>query len=143
MGQLTSERIAPAFRLPTLALLASLLAACTVPGQMPRATGDTSEIAAPPQSLIGLTPGLLNATFGQPTLRRVDGTAQVWLYHSASCGLNLFLYPDATGVPRVTLATTADGSPAIGDCPANLEQSHIDAVSEMPAAATLEPPASS
>jgi hypothetical protein len=141
MGRLTSERIAPAFHFTAMALLASSLAACAGQGQRP-GTGAMSEIA-PPQNLIGFTPGLLNATFGQPTLRRVDGTAQVWLYHSASCGLSLFLYPDAAGVPRVTLATTADGSQAIGDCPASLEQSHIDAVSEMPAAAALEPPASS
>ncbi len=142
MGRLTSEWIAPAFRLPAMALLASSLAACTVQGQNP-GTGAAAEIAAPPRNLIGFTPGLLNAAFGQPTLRRVDGAAQVWLYHSASCGLNLFLYPDAAGVPRVTLATTADGSPAIGDCPASLAQSHIDAVSEQPATAALEPPAPS
>jgi hypothetical protein len=97
---------------------------------------------APPPTLIGSTPRVLDAEFGQPTLLRVDGAAQVWLYHSASCGLNLILYPDGRGVPRVALATAADGSAAIGDCPASLEQSHIDATTNLPVSAGLPGPAS-
>ncbi len=60
-------------------------------------------------ALSGATPAVINADFGPPTLLRVDGPAQVWLYHSASCGMDLFLYPDATGTPRVT-SVVPDGT---------------------------------
>jgi hypothetical protein len=39
---------------------------------------------APAEPLIGSTPTTLSAEFGQPSLLRVDGAAQVWLYHSSS-----------------------------------------------------------
>jgi hypothetical protein len=67
-------------------------------------------------------------------LRRMDGSAQVWLYHSAVCGLNLFLYPDANGVPRVA-AAVPDVGDAPGPCMQSLEHGLTDAA--------LEPPASS
>jgi hypothetical protein len=143
MGRLKSALISPALCLSGLCLLT----ACAVPAETVSTSPYTAQMQATPQNLIGSTPQVLDAEFGQPTLLRVDGTAQVWLYHSAICGLNLFLYPDASGVPRVTMATSADGSPTIGDCPVSLEQSHIDAATNLPAAATaaaaLEPPASS
>ena len=52
-------------------------------------------------NLVGATPSVLDQAFGQPVLLRVDGPAQVWLYHSSVCGLNLILFPDHAGVPRV------------------------------------------
>lgn len=144
-GRLRAVSIPPVLWLAPLACLG----ACAAPARNAASLGATSQPPAP-QNLIGSTPQVLDAEFGQPTLRRVDGTAQVWLYHSARCGLNLFLYPDAAGVPRVTMATTAEGSPAIGDCPASLAQSHIEALSSLPESASLpqptaalEPPASS
>jgi hypothetical protein len=142
MGRLKSALITPALCLSGF----GLLTACAVPAETSANPPGASAMQAAPQNLIGSTPQVLDAEFGQPTLLRVDGTAQVWLYHSASCGLNLFLYPDASGVPRVTMATTADGGRMIGDCPVSLEQSHIDAATTLPAGATaaaLEPPASS
>ncbi len=60
-------------------------------------------------ALSGATPAVINADFGPPTLLRVDGPAQVWLYHSATCGMDLFLYPDAAGTPRVT-SVVPDGA---------------------------------
>lgn len=65
------------------------------------------------QALVGSTPQVLSSDFGPPELRRVDGAAQVWLYRSADCGLQLFLYPDAAGTPRVT-AALPDGTNAPG-----------------------------
>jgi hypothetical protein len=62
------------------------------------------------QALMGSTPQVLNADFGPPALRRVDGTAQVWVYQSAVCGLQVFLYPDATGNPRVAAAVPDNGN---------------------------------
>lgn len=64
-------------------------------------------VSAPPaapvdmQALKGATPDVLDADFGAPALRRTDGTAQVWLYHSSVCGMDVFLYPDSAGTPRV------------------------------------------
>ncbi len=141
MGRSGSALLAPVLCLSAMGFLAG----CAAPAQV-SATQEIAPQFSAQQNLIGSTPRVLDAEFGQPTLLRVDGTAQVWLYHSTSCGLNLFLYPDASGVPRVTMATTADGSPAIGDCPISLEQSHIDTVTSLPAAAAsaaLERPASS
>lgn len=82
---------------------------------------------APPllnaQSLVGATPAVLSAAFGQPVLRRVDGSAQVWLYHSSVCGLDLILYPDSSGTPRVATAVPDNGNPA--SCMQSLQHSGI------------------
>jgi hypothetical protein len=67
---------------------------------------------APMTSLLGATPASLTASLGVPALRRVDGPAQVWLYHSPTCGLNLILYPDAGGTPRVADAVPDNGNEA-------------------------------
>ena len=77
-----------------------------------------------PGSLVGATPAVLAAAFGPPALRRVDGEAQVWLYHSPVCGLDLILYPDAAGTPRVAMAApvAADAVLAPAACMASLER---------------------
>lgn len=100
----------PAFTIVTCVGTLGLLSACAVPASQ------TALLAgAPPvseQALKGSSPQVLDADFGAPALRRVDGPAQVWLYHSASCGMNVFLYPDAHGVPRVgAVVPDAGGSP--------------------------------
>jgi hypothetical protein len=79
------------------------------------------------QGLVGSTPQILNAEFGKPALLRVDGTAQVWLYHAAGCGLNLILYPDSSGTPRVALVTPTDDSILPAQCTATLQHAHVDA----------------
>ena len=68
--------------------------------------------AVNPQALVGSTPQMLAAEFGRPVLRRVDGPAQVWVYQSAVCGLQVFLYPDAAGTPRVAAAVPDNGNAA-------------------------------
>jgi hypothetical protein len=109
--------------LPGIGLFAALfsLAACVQPATLtppPPLTFLQSPI--PVQGLIGSTPAFLNAEFGQPVLRRIDGTSQVWLYHSQVCGLNLILFPDSQGVPRVADAVP-DGSDQ-ADCMASLQR---------------------
>jgi hypothetical protein len=87
------------------------LAACSAP---PQPATNVATFLQPPietQGLIGSTPAILNAEFGEPSLRRVDGPAQVWLYHSPVCGLNLILYPDASGTPRVATAVPDNDDP--------------------------------
>jgi hypothetical protein len=105
------------------------LAGCA---QISAETGTQSQFTDA-QSLVGSTPAVLSAEFGQPALLRVDGPAQVWLYHSSVCGLNLILYPDRAGVPRVADAVPDNGDPA--RCVESLQHSLTTAA--------LEPPASS
>jgi hypothetical protein len=76
--------------------------------------------AAPGISLVGATPAGLTASFGAPRLRRVDGPAEVWLYHSSTCALNLILYPDAAGIKRVAAAVPDNGDAAA--CVSSLQQ---------------------
>jgi hypothetical protein len=75
--------------------------------------------------LLGATPATLSSAFGPPELRRVDGNAQVWLYHSPICGLDLILYPDHRGMPRVAMAVPNNGDPV--SCTASLRREVTDA----------------
>jgi hypothetical protein len=80
------------------------------------------------QGLIGSSPQILNAEFGPPVLRRVDGPAQVWLYHSSVCGLNLILYPDSSGTPRVATAVPDNNDPQ--RCMESLQRATVSAALE-------------
>ncbi|HEY1856436.1 hypothetical protein [Acidocella sp.] len=112
------------FQLMVVAAAVLILSGCT---QMSRQSADlaTSLNAG---GLVGATPATLSSAFGPPALRRVDGTAQVWLYHSAVCGLNLILYPDRSGMPRVALAVPDNGDPV--SCTASLRRDLTDAALE-------------
>ncbi len=79
------------------------------------------------EGLVGSTPQILSAEFGKPALLRVDGTAQVWLYHTAGCGLNLILYPDSSGTPRVAMVTPTADTSLPAQCTASLQRAHVDA----------------
>lgn len=122
----------PAFSIAACAAALALLSACAPPDLQT----DSLETSAPAseQALKGSSPQMLAADFGAPMLRRVDGPAQVWLYHSASCGMNVFLYPDAHGVPRVAAVV-----PDAGDDP----QSCMQSFEKPTTAAALERNASS
>ena len=74
------------------------------------------------QALKGATPQILNADFGPPMVRRTDGPAQVWLYQTATCNLDVFLYQDASGTPRVT-SVLPDGGGSLHNCLRGLGQS--------------------
>jgi len=83
------------------------------------------------ENLVGATPATLSAQFGPPVLLRLDGPAQVWLYHSQVCGLDLILYPDRAGVPRVATAVPDNGDAAA--CVASIARGLTDAALEHPA----------
>ena len=120
----------------TLVMILSALTCLTgCAGSLQTASNPANTLGATSEPLIGSTPAVLSAEFGQPALLRVDGSAQVWLYHTTSCGLNLILYPDASGIPRVTLASATDGSSAPANCAASLLQTHIDAAADASAKA--------
>jgi hypothetical protein len=108
------------FHLAVAAVAIMLLSGCTV------TQTQTADFGAPLDGgLLGATPATLSSTFGPPELRRVDGSAQVWLYHSPVCGLDLILYPDQRGTPRVTMAVPNNGDPA--SCAASLRRDLTDA----------------
>ena len=136
----------------TLQILAfGSLAGCAPPGASPAESGGPTFIQMPlnEQALVGATPQLLESEFGQPALLRVDGTAQVWLYHAPDCGLNLILYPDNAGTPRVAMAAPTDDGADTAACSAALQRAHADAGATaaaaaqpvvMPAAIEVSPP---
>jgi hypothetical protein len=102
------------------------LAACSGPP----APVASSSFPLSTAALVGSTPAVLHAEFGAPALRRVDGPAQVWLYHSTVCGLNLILYPDNAGIPRVAAAVPDNGDAA--GCMASLARPTVSATLEHP-----------
>lgn len=106
----------PAFTSVMCAATLGLLSACTAPA--PQTSLADNALPVSVQALQGSSPQVLDADLGAPLLRRVDGPAQVWLYHSASCGMNVFLYPDAQGIPRVAAVI-----PDAGDNPESCMQS--------------------
>ena len=119
------------FRFLALGFGLAGLAGCAIAPTSITASAPATPASA--QALMGSTPQVLNADFGPPMLRRVDGQAQVWVYESSVCGLQVFLYPDAGGTPRVAAAVPDNGNPA------SCMQSFAHTVT----AAALERPASS
>ncbi len=102
-------------------LAAAVVAGCTAPAGAP------STLPAPPgggaAGLVGESSAALRAQFGPPLLLRRDGPAEVWLYRSASCTVDLILYPDpGTGLQRVSVADVLPaGAPSsTGECLAGL-----------------------
>lgn len=51
----------------------------------------------------------LEDLLGTPTLRRQDGTAEMWQYASPDCTLLLFLYPGKDGAYAVTYLEAEPG----------------------------------
>lgn len=74
----------------------------------PRAAGAGPETAA---ALIGADPEAVLRALGQPRLRRAEGTSEIWLYAGPDCHLDLVLYAEGDGAPRVAHAQArADGA---------------------------------
>jgi len=105
-------------------LTAGLLVACATPPTSPATDGTTTGArgaggpaprqaivppapppapAPDPAQLVGLDRGALAALLGEPTLRREEPPAEVWLYTSEACAFHVYLYRDAAdGSYRVT-----------------------------------------
>jgi hypothetical protein len=108
------------FHLAVAAVAMMLLPGCAVTQTQSAELGSLNDTG-----LLGATPAALSSAFGPPELRRVDGNAQVWLYHSPICGLDLILYPDHRGMPRVAMAVPNNGDPI--SCTASLRREVTDA----------------
>lgn len=93
----------------------------------------TSQSGISEQALKGATPQILTADFGPPLLRRTDGPAQVWLYQNATCNLDVFLYQDSFGTPRVS-AVLPDNGVNLHNCLLGLAQPTTAAALERSAA---------
>jgi cytoskeletal protein CcmA (bactofilin family) len=80
------------------------LAGCSGTPQPVAAAATGAADAAVPVTLVGSSARGLQADLGTPALRRIDGSAQVWLYDSPVCRLNVILYPGPGGAPAVSAA---------------------------------------
>lgn len=118
---------------PTAAvLLALLLAACSTGGPQNAALSPADVSYRTPQparphfaltemaSLRDMSDRQLMQRLGAPDFTRRDPPAEIWQYRSASCVLDVFLYPEADGL-KVVHATTRDraklGTPDDGCSP--------------------------
>jgi len=120
-----------AFKVAGVLGVASCLGACAAPPMVMAPISTAAPAPFTAENLVGATPATLSAQFGPPVLMRVDGPAQVWLYHSQVCGLDLILYPDRAGVPRVATAVPDNGDEAA--CVASIARGLTDAALEHPA----------
>lgn len=116
------------FRFLALGCGLAALAGCAAAPSSP--LSQSTATPASTQALVGSTPQVLNADFGTPLLLRTDGQAQVWVYQSAVCDLQVFLYPDASGVPHVAAAVPDNGNPA--SCMKSFTHTLTDAALERP-----------
>ncbi|MFN3450422.1 MAG: hypothetical protein ACK44F_17130, partial [Roseococcus sp.] len=60
-------------------------------------------------ALIGARPEQLLARLGAPALRREEGGAQIWLYATSACHLDLVLYPEGGGLRVAHAQARAQG----------------------------------
>ena len=104
-----AEERANALRLAIEGGRASLAAVAPPPAALPPAA--PALLAAAPgrqpaaaTQLLGLAPEALRQRLGEPSLRRTEGDAEIWLYAGAACALDLILYP-AAGRLRVAQAS--------------------------------------
>jgi len=102
-------------------LLATGLAGCS---GTPRPVAAAATGATIPVTLVGTSAQNLQADLGRPTLRRIDGSAQVWLYDSSVCRLNVILYPGPSGAPSVSAAMPLPHGVSQSSCVASLMHDH-------------------
>jgi hypothetical protein len=132
-GTIRGDRDTAKHRGPLVAVLsAALLAACspgtpTAPSLAPTDIAYRTPNPARPHfalaemaSLTQMSDRQLMQRLGSPDFTRRDPPAEIWQYRSASCVLDVFLYPEADGL-KVLHATTRDrtklGTPDDGCTP--------------------------
>jgi len=55
-------------------------------------------------------PEAVIAALGEPSLRRREGDAEIWLYQAADCRLDLVFYPQASRLVLAHAAARAHGA---------------------------------
>ena len=106
----------PAMRRLALAS-ALLLAGCATRPQQPPAQEPAPAVPAPGQAtrLVGLSASDLTNHFGRPALQVREGNSIKVQYRGRSCVLDAYLYPNASGIYRVTHVDTRSTSGADTD----------------------------
>jgi len=79
------------------------IGAPAAPPAAARATANGRPAPGSVAALVGQTPDALLSSLGQPTRRRPEGPAEIWLYQGSHCALDLVLYRE-TGATRVAWA---------------------------------------
>lgn len=59
---------------------------------------------------LGLGPDTLRRWLGEPSFRRHEGTAEIWLYAAPACALDLILYPEGGRLRVSHAAARASGT---------------------------------
>ncbi len=62
--------------------------------------------------LLGALPDVLRRWLGEPTRRRAEGGAEIWLYAGQDCALDLVLYREAGALRVAHAAARANGAAA-------------------------------
>ncbi|MBX6747460.1 MAG: hypothetical protein IRY87_35975 [Acetobacteraceae bacterium] len=67
---------------------------------------------------LGTAPETVQRRLGEPSLRRVEGSAEIWLYAGDACALDLVLYPGPGGLRVGHAAARASGTESVteADC---------------------------
>jgi hypothetical protein len=112
------EREAAAFQAAMASSRASLAALAPdgpVPASFPSSPPSPGSAAA---QFLGAGPEAVRRRLGEPSLRRAEGQAEIWLYAGASCALDLVLYPGDAGLRIAHAAARAGGTGSVteADC---------------------------
>ena len=98
--------------------------------------GPLSAIHAPATAaqLLGLGPETLRRWLGEPSLRRQEGGAEVWLYAGPACALDLVLYPEAGRLGVAHASARANGAEIRTEAHCLQELAAVSAPRPLPAA---------
>ncbi|WP_458094962.1 hypothetical protein [Roseomonas sp. WA12] len=82
------------------------------PTPSPTPSGPATRRPAPGSvaALVGQTPDGVLATLGQPTRRRPEGNAEIWLYQGRNCALDVVLYRESASARVAWAAARASGT---------------------------------
>lgn len=103
-----AEEPAATLRQAMEAGLAGLTPAPAAPGPDAAPPPGTRPTAA--RDLLGAAPEALRRLLGEPTLRRAEGPAEVWLYAGGACALDVILYRGRDGLRVAHAAARANGT---------------------------------
>jgi hypothetical protein len=96
---------------PAMPAAVSLLPTDTgAPIPIPAVLATATPGPAAADQLLGLGPELLRRWLGEPSLRRAEGGAEVWLYAGTACALDLVLYPDRGRLRVAHASARANGT---------------------------------
>lgn len=96
------------------AQFAAVMPAATAPARpLPTAAPvlvDATPMPVSAPQLLGLGPEPLRRWLGEPSLRRAEGEAEVWLYAGPACALDLVLYPQGGRLRVAHASARANGA---------------------------------